>query len=104
MNNTVILVGRVVEISPNINLRITIPGLNNEDVTVNIFIPAGSMKENVRAYLHDGDIVGIKGKLKEDSKNHNILVMADKLSFLSKASNEVPTDDEPSDDIDEESI
>lgn len=103
MHNMAMLIGRVKEISPNKNLRLVLTMSAEETVELNVFIPAG-MKNNVEQYLHEGDIVGVKGHLKEDSKNHSVLVMADKLSFLSSPTEEPSTDDEPSDDIDEEDI
>ena len=103
MHNTVMLIGRVKEISANKNIRLTLTMSAEEIVELNVFIPTG-MKSNVEQYLHAGDIVGIKGHLKEDSKNHSVIVMTDKLSFLSSPTEEPSTDDEPSDDIDEEDI
>jgi single-stranded DNA-binding protein len=65
----------------------------DETVEVQVFVPEG-MKNNIKEYLHIGDLVGIKGKLKQDSINHNTIVLADKISFLSKASDEAPDDSE----------
>jgi lysyl-tRNA synthetase class II len=90
-------IGRVVEISDKYNLKLAIPMTADETVEVQVFVPEG-MKNNIKEYLHIGDLVGIKGKLKQDSINHNTIVLADKISFLSKASDEAPDDSE---DIDE---
>ena len=93
MNNMCTCIGRVVEISEKYNLKIAIPMTADETVEVQIFIPE-TMKMHVKSYLHVGDLVGIKGKLKQDSINHNTIVLADKISFLSKASDEAPDDSE----------
>ena len=97
MNNAVLCVGRVIEISEKHNLKLTLPMMTDETVEVQIFIPE-TMKMHVKNYLQVGDLVGIKGKLKQDSINHNTIVLADKISFLSRASDEAP---DASEDIDE---
>ena len=97
MNNMCVCVGRVIEISEKYNLKLVIPITADETVEIQIFIPEG-MKNNVKEYLHTGDLVGIKGKLKQDKVNHNTVVLADKITFLSKPSDEAP---DASEDIDE---
>ena len=97
MNNMVMCIGRVIEISEKHNLKLTIPMTADETVDVQIFIPE-TMKIHVKSCLHIGDLVGIKGKLKQDKVNHNTIVLADKISFLSNTSDEAP---DVSEDIDE---
>lgn len=89
MNNMVMCIGRVKEISDKFNLKLAIPMTLNETVEVQIFVSEG-MKENIKKYLHVGDITGIKGRLKQDSINHNTIIFADKISFLSNTSDEAP--------------
>lgn len=97
MNNMCTCIGRVIEISEKYNLKLTIPMAADETVEVQIFISEG-MKNNIKEYLHVGDLVGIRGRLKQDSINHNTIVLADKIAFLSKASDEAP---DTSEEIDE---
>ena len=89
MLNNVMLIGRVTEISEKFNLNISVNNAADERVDVRIFISEG-MKDNVKQYLHVGDLVDIKGQLKQDSVNHNTVVLAQKISFLSSASDEAP--------------
>lgn len=98
MLNQVILVGRIVELKPDKGIRIAIPrpykneeGMYDAD-TLTIFIQ-GTMLENTVQYCSKGDLVGIKGRLQEDSKSHSPKIIADKLTFLASQSVNSNTDD-----------
>lgn len=97
MNNMVMCIGRVVEISEKCNLKLTIPMTVDETVDIQVFIPE-SMKENIKQHLKVGELAGIKGRLKQDKINHNTVILADRISFLSNTSDEAP---DVSEDIDE---
>ena len=97
MLNNVMLIGRVAEISEKYNLSISVTNSATETVNVRIFISEG-MKDNVKQYLNIGDLIGIKGQLKQDNVNHNTIVLAQKITFLSNTSDEAP---DVSEEIDE---
>lgn len=97
MLNQVILVGRIVELKPDKGIRIAIPRSykNEEGVydtdTLTVFMQ-GVMLDNTVQYCSKGDLVGIKGRLQEDSKSHSPKIIADKLTFLSSQSVNSNTD------------
>ena len=97
MLNQVILVGRIVELKPDKGIRIAIPRSykNEEGVydtdTLTVFMQ-GVMLDNTAQYCSKGDLVGIKGRLQEDSKSHSPKIIADKLTFLSSQSVNSNTD------------
>ena len=98
MLNQVVLVGRIVELKPDKGIRIAIPRSykNEEGVydtdTLTIFMQ-GTMLDNTAQYCSKGDLVGIKGRLQEDSKSHSPKIIADKLTFLASQSVNSNTDD-----------
>lgn len=85
MLNQFIGVGRITKVGENYFI-ISIPRTekNGEGVYENdeLKISAqGKVMENIKAYCHQGDIIGVKGRIGED--NHKITIKAEKVSFLS---------------------
>ncbi len=125
--NQVILVGRLVK---DIELRSTINGTNVAYLTLAVdrpyknsegkyetdFIRCILWKEiasNTHEYCHKGDCIGIKGRVevrKYKDKNENTKwiqeIVAEKVTFLSKAKTEKPTttEEDPFKDFGEEVI
>lgn len=98
MLNQVVLIGRIVELKPDKGIRIAVQRSykNEEGVydtdTLTIFMQ-GAMLDNTAQYCNKGDLVGIKGRLQEDSKSHSPKIIADKLTFLASQSVNSNTDD-----------
>lgn len=97
MLNQVVLVGRLTEtpiVEPNrtsniIHLCIPRPYKNSEGIYENDFIDcilSGGILNNASEYCKKGDIVGVKGRL--ESRDDKIVVMCEKLTFLSSHSSE----------------
>lgn len=94
MLNQVVLVGRITE-NPKLKQLEDIRGAritlavqrsykNSEGVYDTDFIPIqlwNGIAENTCEYCKKGDIVGVKGRL--EFKNNQIIVVAEKLTFLS---------------------
>lgn len=94
MLNQVVLVGRITEnpkleqiediSGARITLAIPRSYKNSEGVYDTDFIPVqlwNGVAENTCKYCKKGDIVGVKGRL--EFKDNQIIVVAEKLSFLS---------------------
>ena len=87
MLNQVVLIGRIVELKPDKGIRIKVQRSykNEEGVyesdTFTVFMQ-GAILDNTAQYCSTGDLVGIKGRLQEDSKSHSPKIIADKVTFL----------------------
>ena len=84
MLNQVVMVGRLVKEPTKEELVILVPrnyknkdGLYDED----IFVIHHKMTSIVEQNVHEGDLVGVKGKL--ESENNEIKIKAEKITFLS---------------------
>ena len=84
MLNQVVMVGRLVKEPTKEELVILVPrnyknkeGLYDED----IFVIHRKMTSIVEQNIHEGDLIGIKGKL--ETKNNEIKIKAEKITFLS---------------------
>lgn len=86
MLNSIMLVGRLKEMK-NDTLTITVPRsyknkdgkYDNDNIVVHLF---GKIAENIKEYCHRGDVLGIKGSIREGN-----IIEAEKISFLSSKSN-----------------
>lgn len=99
MLNQVMLVGRIKEISANKNIILASQRQykNADGVYETDFIPIyiiDTMKDNIIQYCNTGDIVGIRGRLQQDSGDKKIKVIAEKVSFLSSRHTEDDTEEE----------
>ena len=107
MMNQILLVGRIVELKPDKGIRITVPRSykNEEGVyesdTFTVFM-LGNIATSVTQYCNVGDLVGIKGRLQEDSKSHSPKIIADKLTFLASKSVNSDTEDSNREEEDDE--
>jgi len=97
MMNQVILVGRLVndinaENKNEVNITLACPRQykNTEGIYETDFIPCKlwtNIAQNSAEYLTKGDLVGVKGRIQ--SKDDNIMIVAEKLTFLSSKKQEV---------------
>ena len=79
MINTGTIVGKyIAAIDDGIVVRISSP--KSQDVPV---ILSGNLKDRVKEYLQEDDLVGIRYNLEMDD-NFNVHLVADKLTFLSR--------------------
>ena len=79
MINTGTIVGKyIAAIDDGIVVRISSP--KSQDVPV---ILSGNLKDRVKEYLQEDDLVGIRYNLEMDN-NFNVHLVADKLTFLSR--------------------
>ena len=85
MSNNVILVGRIEEIKENLIKIKTTRNFKNESGEYETdIIPCvinGHIASSVNEYCEKDDVVGIRGRL--ENKNNNLIVVADKITFLS---------------------
>ena len=100
MNNTIVLVGRVTHETKlenkneglrfaKINIAVNRSYKNEEGIYETDFIPCiliGAIAEKASEYLEKGDLVGIKGRL--ETRNKELVVIADRVTFLSSRRNE----------------
>ena len=84
MLNQVVMVGRLMKEPTKEELVILVPrnyknkeGLYDED----IFVIHHKMTSIVEQKVHEGDMVGVKGRL--ETENNEIKIKAEKLTFLS---------------------
>ena len=84
MLNYVVMVGRLMKEPTKEELVLLVPrnyknkdGLYDED----IFVIHHKMPSIVEQNIHEGDLIGVKGKL--ESENNEIKIKAEKLTFLS---------------------
>lgn len=80
MLNQVVLVGRIIDVKDNV-LKMNIPERDAEDVRVNIELTE-DMLNNVKKYVAAGDLVGVKGKIVNNTRK-GIKIRASKITFLS---------------------
>ena len=87
MHNMVYLIGRlstdIKETDSSINLAITRQYKNENGEYETDFVDVklfGAMLENTIKYIKKGDLIGVKGRLQVE--NNQLIVIADKLSFL----------------------
>ena len=79
MINTGTIVGKyIAAIDDGIVVRISSP--KSQDVPV---ILSGNLKDRVKEYLQEDDLVGIKYNIEVDN-NFNVHLVADKVTFLSR--------------------
>ena len=79
MINTGTIVGKyIAAIDDGIVVRISSP--KSQDVPV---ILSGNLKDRVKEYLQEDDLVGIRYNLEMDD-NFNVHLVADKLTFMSR--------------------
>ena len=87
MLNQSVIVGRVANFQRNsITLAVPRSYKNKEGMYETDFITCklcGSMLENAKEYLKNGDLIGIKGRLEQQTTDSRLLVVAEKLTFLS---------------------
>lgn len=92
MLNQVVMVGRIVEIIPEVNeivLKIPRSYKNEQGKYDEDLIPVSlltNIMNNTKEYCKTNDIVGIKGRL--ESKDMRLVVMAEKITFLASKDNE----------------
>ena len=92
MLNQAVVVGRIKEIYANIIL-IAIPRSykNNEGKydsdLISIQLPE-SMVSNILTKVKEGQLIGVKGALTNDTGYSNTVVLADKITFLSSEDND----------------
>ena len=91
MLNQSVLVGRVCDFKRNsINLNVPRPYKNKEgiyeDDIITCKLPT-NLLTNAKEYLKVGDLVGIKGRLEKQSTDSRLLVLVEKLTFLSSSKN-----------------
>ena len=89
MLNQVVMMGRLVKEPTKEELVILVPrnyknkeGLYDED----IFLINHKMTSIVEQDIHEGDLVGVKGKL--ETENNEIKIKAEKITFLSSRKKE----------------
>lgn len=97
MNNLIYLIGRIVS-DPEINetengtkecmitLAIARNFKNEDGIYETDFIPCallGMIATNVKEYCKKGDLVGIKGRIEKLTKEEEIKIVAEKVTFLS---------------------
>lgn len=80
MLNQVVLVGRIVDVKNNV-LKMNIPERDAEDIRVNVELTEGMMN-NVKEYVAAGDLVGVKGKIANNTRK-GMKIKASKITFLS---------------------
>jgi len=86
MVNSVMLVGRLKEFkNENLTLTVARPYKNEKDKYENdnlIIHISGGLAKNVKSYCHRGDVVGIRGSVREGN-----IIEAEKITFLSSKVN-----------------
>ena len=99
MLNQVVIVGRIKEFKESkdgerwcdlfliYSFSIFITSRNYEDDTIRVRL-WNTISENAMEYCKKGDLVGIKGRLQSNGKNNILIVVAEKLTFLSSAKKE----------------
>lgn len=95
MLNNIMLVGRISTTHLNeniIELSVNRSYKNEEGIYESDIIPinlSSQLLKNARDYLSNGDLIGVKGRI----ENHNtrLIVIADKLTFLSSHTPQQPT-------------
>ncbi len=87
MHNMVYLIGRlsndIKQEDSIMTLAVTRAFKNLEGIYETDFIPVklyGQMLKNTIEYIKKGDLIGVKGRLQEE--NGQLIVIADKISFL----------------------
>ena len=89
LSNTVILVGRIVNIPTKEEnekyLYVTIDPTET-DMILDVAIPAGNLSDNLNEYCKKGDLLGIKGHI--DVENNQIIIVADRVTFMAGKSEE----------------
>lgn len=90
MLNYVVIVGKLIEEPTKEELVLLVPrnyknkeGLYDED----IFVIHHKMTSIVEQNVHEGDLVGIKGRLK--SENNEIKIVGEKITFLATKRGEI---------------
>lgn len=86
MINQYVIVGRIVSITKygfTINATVREDEKTWHDAVVPINI-TDSMKDNVKEYLKEGDVVGVKGHF-DINKSNKPVIIGDKLTFLSSS-------------------
>lgn len=91
MLNQVVLVGRLME-DPEVKngvgkiiLVVPRPFKNEEGVFENDYIRCelhGVVTDNVKEYCHKGDLVGVKGSVRCSDVKNDIVIVAEKITFL----------------------
>lgn len=92
MTNQCVLLGTIKAIGTNgVDLTVTRTNKNEEGIyetdNIGVFF-TGDMMNNIRTYCHEGDIISVKGSLREDSIAHTVKVIAEKVCFLSSRNDE----------------
>ena len=87
MLNQSILVGRVSDFKRNsMTLAVPRPYKNEDGIYESDFITcklSGNILNNAKEYIQQGDMVGIKGRIEQQTTDSRLLVVAEKLTFLS---------------------
>ena len=92
MLNHVILVGRIVKIDEIEDKKITVTLAVNryfknvDGIYETDFIKcnlSGSLANNTKEYCEKGDLIGIRGSLRQGVESENLEIIADRVTFLS---------------------
>lgn len=91
MLNQVVIIGRISHITDSkVTVAVSRPYKNEAGVYDTDFIPVkmkGGIAENILAYCKKTDVVRVKGRLEVD--HGKLLLLAEKVSFLSTGKHEV---------------
>lgn len=85
LNTGTITVGRISYIYDTENIiEVTVAGIRDDEEPIKVPIQVGAnIMENIKSYCHIGDIIGVKGRLK--NHDNSLIVAADNVTFLSGA-------------------
>lgn len=87
--NNVILVGRITSFEGNeVTISITRNYKNEDGIYMSDLIPiwlSANIGEKMKEFCEIGDVIGVKGRLENRGK---VVVMADKVSFISSKKSE----------------
>ena len=85
MVNSVMLVGRLVKLNNDIMTLLVNRNFKNENGEYDSdeikCVISGGLLDNVKEYVKNNDIVGVRGRL--EIKEDELIVIAEKISFLS---------------------
>ena len=90
MLNQIVIVGRLYENLDGNELVIVVPRTaKNNDKKLEDIIKCnvwGNLADNVKEYCKKGDLIGIKGRI--ENNNDEIMIVAEKITFLSNSKEE----------------
>lgn len=94
MVNIFTAVGRVKLIADDY-MVITSTNIKNREVNLKVYI-TGNMMKNIKEYTTVGDICGIKGYLDISEEQKKLILVADKVTFLSRSCSVSDTEEDES--------